>query len=166
MNVVINVSYSTKIKAETPDDAPYIKGLLAAIEKLTDEQEIEKATVYLNIWRRELEKDHVGNVMAAQSRTSREQELNRILARNYAKDANNFPTGTKPNGSKYAHYNSGCANFVSQCYSAGGVNQDAIWKSYTGAWNYTGGPRKTTGHYGVTDYMMDSGIVFSAGTGV
>lgn len=74
------------------------------------------------------------NVMAAQIRTSRAQELNRILARNHAKDANNFPTGTKPNGSKYTHYNSDCANFVSQCYSAGGVNQDAIWKPYIGAW--------------------------------
>lgn len=64
MNAVVNVSYSTKIKAETPDDAPYIKGLLAAIGKLTDEQEIEKATAYLNIWRSELEEDHIGKVLS------------------------------------------------------------------------------------------------------
>ena len=209
----VTVSYTTKIKAETADDAPYIQGILAAMEDLTDEAEIQKANDYLTIWRGELERDHIGkelqhsvdlvvftpektgisvtstnaeNILstcainnavvslnasaelcstdsqvvyieeplssfvptaeevAANARndvqhvisytgdtlsrsvnasTDRAKELDRVAAAKYAKDENNFPIGHRPDGTEYAHYSSDCANFVSQCYSAGGVEQ-------------------------------------------
>ncbi len=256
VNLVIRVSYSTEIRAKTPDEAPYIKGILAALESLTDAEEIQRATDYLTIWRGELARDHIGKTLYhnadfsvfipfqiseghssidSKSRlvmdestiavysaietdgtiayceeplsdfipseqevmesarndvfsivngdvktqlskmrgtSSRAKELNRVAAATYAKDENNFPAGTKPDGKKYDNYSSDCANFVSQCYSAGGVVQDpaggpqTTWYPYSGAWCFTGGPRGLQGHYGVCDYMLDMDIVFSAGKGV
>lgn len=251
VNVVALVDYSTEIRAETVDDVPYIKGILAAMEDLTDSEEIQRANDYLTIWRGEIERDHIGKVQphsaeisvfiptninargsqitwqnmdvnnaeiqlrtyvegveatsetayiempissfvpsddevmenakndvlsilseshmsaqATRSSNSRAKELIRTDAASYAKDPNNFPAGTKPDGTKYKNYDSDCANFVSQCYSAGHVKEDATWTPYSGAWRYTGGPRKAEDHYGVCDYMVDEEIVFEAGTGV
>ncbi|WP_312636527.1 amidase domain-containing protein [Oscillibacter sp.] len=256
VNYVVDVSYTTQIKAKTPDDAPYIQGILAAMEDLTDESELQRANDYLTIWRGELEREHIGkelshnaefivsvplllkssnsdinsneflntlsvenaevkvhtydelhssasravyvdeplssfvptaqeamenarndvsNIISGNSSnqvrgvrassTSRAQELDRVDAAYYAKQESNFPIGHRPDGSKYAHYDSDCANFVSQCYSAGGVAQDSVWYDDSSCWNLTGGPRKSPGHYGITDYMLENDIVFHAGTG-
>lgn len=253
MNIVVNVSYTTKIRAETPDDAPYIQGILAAMENLTDESEIKRANDYLTIWRGELERDHIGKELShnaefvvsvpllakannvetdtnkllsslsvenvevkvhtydelhssasravyideplssfvpnveevmknayndvnaiisgsssnqniAVKASSRAKELIREDAAYYAKQSSNFPVGHRADGSKYSHYSSDCANFVSQCFSAGGVQQIDEWKEDSSCWIKTGGPRGVTG-YGVTDYMLDNDIVFHAGTG-
>lgn len=256
VNIVVNVSYTTKIRAETPDDAPYIQGILAAMEDITDESQLQRANDYLTIWRGELEREHIGKELshnaeflvsvpllikasnsninsdeflntlsvenaevkihtydelhssasravyvdeplssfvptaqevmenarndvsniisgsssnqargARASSTSRAQELDRVDAAYYAKQPSNFPTGHRPDGSQYAHYSSDCANFVSQCYSAGGVVQDGVWYDDSSCWKLTGGPRKSPGHYGITDYMLDNDIVVHAGTG-
>ncbi|BAL00317.1 hypothetical protein OBV_31180 [Oscillibacter valericigenes Sjm18-20] len=256
VNYVVSVSYTTQIKAKTPDDAPYIQGILAAMEDLTDESELQRANDYLTIWRGELEREHIGKELshnaefivsvplllkssnsdinsneflntlsvenaevkvhtydelhssasravyvdepltsfvptaqevmenarndvsniisgsssnqargARASSMSRAQELDRVDAASYATQENNFPTGHRPDGSKYAHYDSDCANFVSQCYSAGGVEQAGVWYDDSSCWNLTGGPRKLKNHYGITDYMLDNDIVFHAGTG-
>lgn len=251
----VTVSYTTMIRAETADDAPYIRGILAAMEDLTDETEIQKANDYLTIWRGELERDHIGKELrhsvdlvvftpektgisvtstntedilstcaindavvslnasvescptgsqavyieepmssfvptaeqvatnarndiqyvisdteetlsrATRASNERAKELDRVAAAKYAKDENNFPVGHRPDGTKYAHYSSDCANFVSQCYSAGGVKQVGKWYEDSSCWKLTGGPRKLEGHYGITDYMLENNIVFHGGTG-
>lgn len=254
INIIVGVSYTTKIRAETPDDAPYIQGILAAMKTLTDESEIQRANDYLTIWRAELENEHIGRELShnvdfvvsvpllartadvkidssneflnslsvenaevklhtydelrstegravyideplsslvptaeevmknayndvraiasgsnssqgRNARASRAKELVREAAAYYARQPSNFPVGHRPDGSEYAHYKSDCANFVSQCFSAGGVKQIGEWYDGSGCWNWTGGPRKSPGHYGVTDYMVDNDIVFCAGTG-
>ena len=60
VNIIVDVNYSTKIKARTPDDSPYIKGIKAAIDRLTNKKDIERANSYLKIWYGELERDHIG----------------------------------------------------------------------------------------------------------
>lgn len=67
VNVIVVVGYSTKIKAETPDDSPYIKGIKVAIADLTEKEDIEKATKYLERWRGELERDHIGKELSHNS---------------------------------------------------------------------------------------------------
>lgn len=249
VNVVVSVDYSTKIKAETPDDSPYIKGIKAAIAELTDEADIEEATTYLNMWYKELERDHIGKELPHHSefkvfipagvtnnrldinaadyfdkvslidaqvmyreydfvastnaltsdesntadlrtyqdktmdsfelatdeevmqnaynavysiiendvevaRTSRAEELDRVAARDYAKDENNFPYN-----SDYNYYSGNdCANFVSQCYYEGGLTEDDEWYMYSLPWINTGGSRSN--YYGLSDYMQDNDIVF------
>ena len=252
INVIVSVSYSTKIRAATPDDAPYIKGILAAMESLTDPLEIQKANDYLTIWRGELAREHIGKTVSHNasfsvflpfaskgkasanvennlamdeveievyttidtgetvisyeeplstlvpsekevmenarrdvlsivgrrsqiqsvqaSSSSRAKELDRVDAAAYAKDEDNFPYGTKPDGTKYERFDGDCANFVSQCYSAGGVeeddpddNVDNPWYPYSSIWTHTGGSRGST--EGVCDYMEDHDIVFQVETG-
>lgn len=253
VNIVVCVSYTTKIRAEKPDDAPYIRGILAAMEDITDEGELQKANDYLTIWRGELAREHIGkelphnasflvsipmqrktvnsninseevfNTLSTENAevkihtydeflssdnhavyvdeplssfvptaqevmqnarndvrdiisgsnssllreagTERAKELIREDAAYYAKQESNFPTGHRPDGSEYAHYRSDCANFVSQCYSAGGVEQIGVWYEDSPCWKLTGGPRKLEGHYGIVDYMLENKIVFHAGTG-
>lgn len=60
INVIVDVNYKTRIRGNTADEAPYIQGILAAIDDLTNEEDIEKATAYLNIWRAEISAEHIG----------------------------------------------------------------------------------------------------------
>jgi hypothetical protein len=251
-NAVVNVDYSTKIKAETPDDSPYIKGIKAAIAELIDAEDIEEATTYLNMWCKELERDHIGKELphhsefkvfipsggtnnmldinaadyldkvsladaqvmyreydfvassnnelssnesstadlrtyqdkpmdafelptdeevmqnaynavysiigndAEVARTSRAQELDRVAARDYARDEDNFPYNSDYN--YYGDDGGDCANFVSQCYYEGGLSEDDDWYMYALTWINTGGSRSD--YYGLSDYMQDYDIVF------
>ena len=249
VNIIVDVNYSTKIKARTPDDSPYIKGIKAAIDRLTNKKDIERANSYLKIWYGELERDHIGKSLPHSSEfkvfipvsdtrnaldinaadfldkvpltnaqvmyrqydfvnsnavrtansgvndhgtyedktmdafalpndkevmnnayqavqdivgssnvatgSSRAQELDRVAARDYASDSNNFP-----HNSQFNYYDGhDCANFVSQCYYMGGLSEDNTWKRYSNPWINTGGSR-SGGIYGLSNYMQDNGIVF------
>lgn len=275
VNAYVTVNYCLAMKAKTADEWPYIQGMIEALETLTDEEEIAVAETYLNIWRAEIERDHIGKEIpvsqkfkvfipvttasistqneralnrlsldeavitlreptdfacddGAEARSSatdgyvdqplsyfeqpsvssvkasafdavldvaknpannpenradaisntvrsgnwtqeeRAQQLDRVDAASYARDEDNFPNGKKPDGSNYVHYSGDCANFVSQCYLAGGFEEDPAprsetsdWYMYSYAWRYAGYPRGD--HYGIRDYMEDNGVVFDAG---
>lgn len=58
-DVLVKVSYNTVIKAETPDDSPYIQGIKQAISELSDPADITKANTYLKIWTAEIANNHI-----------------------------------------------------------------------------------------------------------
>ena len=64
VNVIARVEYDTIIKASTPEDSPYIQGIEGAIEDLTDEAQISEATDYLEMWKNELNRNHINKTIS------------------------------------------------------------------------------------------------------
>lgn len=89
------------------------------------------------------------------------RSYNRVAARNYARKwscnkgiSTDHATCHNP---EYSFFPSkDCANFVSQCFVAGGlVPTDNVWKPYTSAWNTTG----NNGN-GLRQYVVNNDLFF------
>lgn len=94
---------------------------------------------------------------ARSTNPSSADDYDRIEARKYArKYAKNY-------NSSYSKYSSDCANFVSQCIHAGGIQQynnndsENDWYKDSMVWIRTG---YYSDKYGITDYMVDQGFFF------
>ena len=94
------------------------------------------------------------------SNTSSATDYDRVAARNYARQYTCSLGGQNPsyyNTADYpTYYSSDCANYVSQCIHAGGIDYETdVWAPYTTYW-------KSVGYsgYGLTDYMVDEGFFF------
>ncbi len=59
----------------------------------------------------------------------------------------------------YSYYENDCANFVSQCIHAAGVETTSIWKPDSLLWIRTGSPKYE--YKGVTNYMKRKNIFFN-----
>lgn len=94
-------------------------------------------------------------------------DYDRIKARDYARKyvCGRNDCGHSCYNQDYRNFANGggdCANFVSQCIRAGGIQTEpGVWAPYTTAWKMV---NKSGRIVGICEYMVNSGYFFDAGT--
>lgn len=58
--ITINASFQRTLKAKSADEMPYVRGLEAALAELSEEDQIEVATQYINALKKDLNDNYIG----------------------------------------------------------------------------------------------------------
>lgn len=105
------------------------------------------------------------DLTSVQSAPSSATDYDRIAARDYARQYTCNLGGTNPEyyNPDYQYFiGNDCANYVSQCIRAGGIETEAgVWAPYTLAWKTVS---RSGNSLGVCEYMVNNGYFFHAGT--
>ena len=102
--------------------------------------------------------------MSVSSAPSSPTDYDRIAARTYAQTwvCGRSDCNRSCYNPEYSSFSSDCANFVSQCIYAGGIQREpGVWAPYTTPWCAV---RYVSQNMGICEYMVDRGYFFDAGS--